>query len=122
MAPPAADSVPQCPPLHRSHCQMATEKPAVKIKNAKLDLFILHIFTTDMALVEQELAEKLAQTPDFFSATPVALGLAGIADAEVVPDFPGLAARMGQLGLHLAGVQGGSPAQQAAAIEAGLGV
>jgi len=109
-------------PTHRLFTVMPTEKPAVKIKNAKLDFFVLHIFTTDMTLVERELADKLAQNPDFFAATPVALNLAGIADDEAVPDFSALTARMRQLGLQLVGILAGSPAQQDAATEAGLGV
>ena len=101
---------------------MNPETPAFKIKNASPHIFVLHILTTDMAAVTRQLAEKLAQTPDFFTATPIALGLAAIAEHDAIPDFATLTARMRQLGLHPAGVLGGSQAQQEAAMQAGLGL
>jgi septum site-determining protein MinC len=101
---------------------MANETAAAKIKNASLQFFVLHLLTTDLDRIEAQLTEQLAQTPDFFSATPVVLGLAGIADQDTVPDFAELGARLRRLGLHPAGAQGGSPAQRASALQAGLGL
>lgn len=101
---------------------MANETAAAKIKNANLQFFVLHLLTTDLDRIERQLAEKLAQTPDFFSATPVVLGLGGIAELDTIPDFAELGARLRRLGLHPAGVQGGSPGQREAALQAGLGL
>jgi len=101
---------------------MANETAAAKIKNANLQFFVLHLLTTDLDRIERQLAEKLAQTPDFFSATPVVLGLGGIAEQDTIPDFAELGARLRRLGLHPAGVQGGSTSQREAALQAGLGL
>jgi septum site-determining protein MinC len=109
------------PTLPEPLAPMATDT-AVKIKNANLQFFVLHLNDDNPERIVHELADKLAQTPDFFAATPVALGLAGIAESGSLPDFAELTARLRQLGLHPAGVMGGSYAQRQAAQAAGLGL
>jgi len=101
---------------------MIREEPAFKIKNANLPLLVLHVNTTDMAKLKSQLETRLTQTPDFFSDTPMALGLAAIADAGVAPDFAELVAFMRTHGMQTAGVAGGSPEQREAAARAGLGL
>lgn len=101
---------------------MSTEEPAFKIKTGNLTLFQLHINTTDMAVLKNQLAERLSQTPDFFASTPVVLELAAIAESGVVPDFSDLVSYMRAQGMCAAGVSGGSALQRAAAVQAGLGL
>jgi len=101
---------------------MIRDEPAFKIKNANLPLLVLHVNTTDMDKLKNQLTTRLTQTPDFFSDTPMALGLATIADAGITPDFADLVAFMRVHGMRTAGVVGGSPAQREAAVQAGLGL
>jgi septum site-determining protein MinC len=99
---------------------MIREEPAFKIKNANLPLFVLHVNTTDLELLKNELATRFAQSPDFFANTPMAIGLAAIADAEVTPDLAGLVSFVGSHGIRVAGVLGGSADQRENAVQAGL--
>lgn len=101
---------------------MTQDTPAFKIRNATPPLFVLHVQCADMDEFKRQLAAHLAKAPDFFAAAPVALGLAGIAEADITPDFADLTAFARGLGLYLAGVLGGSPAQRDAAVAAGLGL
>lgn len=101
---------------------MTREEPAFKIKNANLPLLVLHVNTTDMDKLKEQLEARLIQTPDFFSDTPMALALAGIADAGVTPDFADLVSFMRDHGMRATGVVGGSPQQREAAVQAGLGL
>ncbi len=101
---------------------MIREEPAFKIKNANLPLLVLHLNTTDMEQLKSQLETRLTHAPDFFSDTPMALGLAAIADAGITPDFADLASFMRVHGMRTAGVLGGSPEQREAAVQAGLGL
>ncbi len=101
---------------------MTIEEPAFKIKTGNLPLLQLHINTTDMDRLKNQLTQRLSQTPDFFANTPVALELAAIAASDDMPDFSELVSFMLKQGMCAAGVVGGSMAQRAAAVQAGLGL
>lgn len=101
---------------------MRREDPAFKIKNANLPVLILHLKTTDLHQVKMQLAARINQIPDFFAHTPVALGLAEIANIDLIPDFADLLTFMRTNRMNAIGIMGGSAAQQDAAIMAGLGV
>jgi septum site-determining protein MinC len=101
---------------------MKSEEPAFKIKTGNLPVLLLHINTTDMAQLKNELTLRLRQTPDFFASTPVALELSAIAEQESELNFSELVAFMQELGMCAAGVVGGAQAQRAAAARAGLGL
>ncbi len=101
---------------------MSSEAPAFKIKTGNLPVLQLHIFTTDMAQLKQELALRLTQTPDFFASTPIVMELAAIAGLDAVPNFAELTAFMRKHGMCPAGVSGGSELQRAAAAQSGLGL
>lgn len=98
------------------------EEPAFKIKNANFTLLVLHVIATDMEKLKTELETRLTQTPDFFSDTPIVLGLVAIAEAGIAPDFADLVSFMRAHGMWPVGVAGGSPEQRAAAVVAGLGL
>lgn len=101
---------------------MTREEPAFKIKNGNISVLQLHILTPDLAQLKKELAQRLANTPDFFSSTPIVLEISGIADTGESFDFIGLTSFMRERGMCAAGVVGGSVAQREEAIQAGLGV
>lgn len=101
---------------------MIRAESAFKIKIANLPLWVFHLQTNEMAHIQRQLQIRLSQTPDFFSNTPVVLGLSAVSVANLTFDFSALIALMWSHGMRLVGVLGGSPAQQAAATLAGLGV
>lgn len=101
---------------------MTREEPAFKIKTGNVSVLQLHLLTTDLAQLKQELKIRLAQTPDFFASTPIVLELSGIAESGVSLDFAALAAFMLEQGMCAAGVAGGSELQREDAIQSGLGL
>jgi len=111
-----------CPAIRNFSLKMIREEPAFKIKNANFPLFVLHVNTTDMDRFKSELETRLTQTPDFFTNTPVVLGLNAIADSGVTPDLAALVSFMRTHGMWAAGVLGGSMEQREAAVQAGLGL
>ncbi len=101
---------------------MTREEPAFKIKTGNLPVLLLHILTNDIGELELQLAQRLAQSPDFFASTPIVLELSAIAQSDVDIDFAGLAAFMREHRMCAAGVAGGSEQQRACAAQAGLGL
>lgn len=101
---------------------MTSAEPAFKIKTGHLPLLQLHILTTEMTKLKKQLTERLSQTPDFFANTPVVLELSAIAGLGAGIDFRELVSFMLKRGMCAAGVIGGSEAQRAAAVKAGLGL
>ncbi len=101
---------------------MTREEPAFKIKTGNLSVLQLHILTTDLAQIKQQLALRLSQTPDFFASTPIVLELSGIAESDLGLDFTDLVSFMLNHGMCAAGVVGGAAEQREDAIQAGLGL
>ncbi len=97
-------------------------QPAFKLKNANFNLFVLHIQSTDIDKLKNELEARFAQTPDFFCNTPVVLGLAALEHSEIPPPFVELIAFTKVFGMCIAGIQGGNIEQRQAAVAAGLGL
>lgn len=95
-------------------------EPAFKIKITNLPLWVLYVHSNDMAQIKRQLESRLSQTPDFFSHTPVVLGIAAVAHSSTTFDFAALSTLMWTHGMRLIGVLGGSTAQQTAATQAGL--
>ncbi len=101
---------------------MTRAESAFKIKVANLPLWVFHLQSNEMAHIQRQLQTRLSQTPDFFSNTPVALGLSAVTQTNLTFDFSALIDLMWVYGMRLVGVLGGSPEQQAAATQAGLGL
>lgn len=101
---------------------MLSEEPAFKIKTGNLPVLLLYILTTDMAQLKQQLTQRLSQTPDFFTSTPIALELSAIAESGRGLNYAELVSFMLAQGMCAAGVVGGSEEQRAAAVCAGLGL
>ncbi len=104
-----------------SATKLATKKPAAfKFMNATLPLFVLHIQTTDMALLTEQVRARVAQAPEFFLATPVVLSLAAVAETDFVPDWASLCDFLREMGMRPAGIMDASEAQQQSAVAYGL--
>lgn len=101
---------------------MIKAEPAFKIKTGNLPLLQLHINTTDMNELQSQLTQRLAQTPEFFASTPLVLDITSITEFGEVLDFIELVSFMLKQRMCAAGVIGGSEAQRAAAVQAGLGL
>lgn len=101
---------------------MTHAEPAFKIKIASLPLWVIHVHSNNMAQIERQLETRLNQTPDFFSHTPVVLGLSAVANSPTKFDYAALTTLMWGHSMRLIGVIGGSIEQQSAATQAGLGL
>lgn len=101
---------------------MTHAEPAFKIKIANLPLWVLHVYGNNMTQIKRQLEARLNQTPDFFSHTPVVLGLSAVANSEITFDYAALTTLMWGHSMRLIGVMGGSIEQQSAATQAGLGL
>lgn len=95
-------------------------KPAVDLKGSVFTLTVLRLHTCDLAVVEQELRERIAQGPRFFEDAPVVIDLEPIKDSQSALDFSLLAPLLRRLKLVPVGVRHGNLNQQLAAVEAGL--
>ena len=110
----------------------ATTPATFEIKSANLPLVALLLKSTDLDALSRELAQRFGDIPDFFDQdallidlTPLQSAAAAEAPAADAPsgsdiDFPALVSLLGHYRLAPVGVKGGSPAQMAAARQAGL--
>lgn len=105
----------------------ATTPVNFEIKSANLPLVALLLKSTDLAAVSRELTQRYGDVPDFFDQDPLMIDLSPLeaaAKASAIPageiDFSTLIALLGSYQLVPMAVKGGSPAQMAAALQAGL--
>lgn len=80
---------------------------------------ILQLVRYDLAELEQQLTDAIAQAPNFFLGSPVVIDLDKIKELGAL-DFPQLKHILITAGLIPVGVRGGSPEQVDAAIMAGF--
>lgn len=103
---------------------LAANAPATfEIKSASLPLVALLLKSTDLSLLGQELTHRFGDRPDFFDHDPLLIDLTPLqADAQTggAIDFPALNTLLRQFRLQPLAVRGGSEAQTAAALLAGL--
>ncbi len=91
-----------------------------ELRNATLALVALVLRTSDLTVLAAALEERFGQTP-LFDHDPVVIDLSQLEpDAEPI-DFVALVALLRAHRMVPAGVEGGSAAQNEAALEAGLG-
>lgn len=95
-------------------------KTVVDLKGSVFTLTVLRLHSSDLALIEQELRERIAQGPRFFEDAPIVLDLEPVRDSQSELDFAQLAPLLRQLKLIPVGVRHGNLNQQLAAVEAGL--
>ncbi|MFC5521922.1 septum site-determining protein MinC [Polaromonas jejuensis] len=101
----------------------ATTHATFEIKSANLPLVALLLKSTDLAALSRELASRFGDIPDFFDQDAMMIDLSPLqatASANEDIDFPALISLLGSYQLVPITVKGGSPAQMAAALQAGL--
>lgn len=100
----------------------ATTPATFEIKSANLPLVALLLKSTDLALLARELEARFGDIPDFFDQDALMIDLSplqAVAQSGQI-DFPALITLLGSYQLVPISVKGGSPAQMAAALQAGL--
>lgn len=90
------------------------------LRSAALTLIAVVLKTADLSVLGKELAARTADNPGLFDNDPVAIDLAPVRDEATAIDFPALVALLKQHRLMPVAAKGGSPAQMAAALAAGL--
>lgn len=93
-----------------------------EIKSASLPLVALLLKSPDLTLLEQEMATRFGDIPDFFDNDPLIVDLAPLvaSQPEAVLDFEALLPLLRAHRLKPLVVRGGSPALMEAAVAAGL--
>ena len=96
-----------------------------EIKSANLPLVALLLKSTDLAALTRELALRFGDTPDFFEQDPLLLDLATLPEQAATGsapeiNFSALITLLQQYQLLPIACKGGTPAQMAAALQAGL--
>jgi septum site-determining protein MinC len=97
-----------------------TDLPAFDLKSSAWTLTVLRLHTADVEALGAALTACGADSPGLFDHEPVVIDLAALAADDLAVAFPALLATLREQGLLPVAVQGGSPAQMAAALEAGL--
>ena len=94
--------------------------PAFELKNTSLPLVSVLVRSADLAVLGDELARRLADTPNLFHHDPVVLDLSPLREAQDAIEFGELLALLRGHRMQPVAVAGGSAQQMAAALEAGL--
>jgi septum site-determining protein MinC len=92
----------------------------LELRSAALTLVAVVLKTTDLAVLAQELAERVAITPNLFDKDPVAVDLTRVREASEPIDFAALIALLRSHHLVPVAARGGTAEQMAAAAAAGL--
>ena len=92
-----------------------------EIKSANLPLVSLLLKSADLRALAAELKARFGDIPDFFDNDPLVLDLSPLqAQGEEPIDFPALLAMLRSYRVLPVAARGGTPAQMAAALRAGL--
>jgi septum site-determining protein MinC len=92
----------------------------IELKGSSFTLSVAHITDSDIQRVKQQLAEKIAQAPEFFRAAPLVINIEKLSQT---PDFNALAGAIRELDLVPVGVSGIKDDHTRAAVrDAGLAV
>jgi septum site-determining protein MinC len=92
-----------------------------EIKSANLPLVSLLLKSADLGLLSEELQARFGDIPGFFDQDPLVVDLSPIAASpESIPDFAALLPLLRTHNLLPIAVRGGTAAQMAAALSAGL--
>ncbi|WP_375054894.1 septum site-determining protein MinC [Zobellella sp. DQSA1] len=92
----------------------------IELKGSSFTLSVVHITDMDIQRVKRQLAEKIAQAPEFFRAAPLVINIEKLSQT---PDFNALAGAIKELELVPVGVSGvRDESARSAARAAGLAV
>lgn len=94
--------------------------PAFDLKSSAWTITVLRLHTADVEALAAALRDCAADSPGLFDNEPVVLDLAPLAADDLALAVPDLLAALRDQGLRPVALQGGSAAQMAAALEAGL--
>jgi septum site-determining protein MinC len=92
------------------------------LQGALFTVMVLRVGGADGASLEQILRNQITRSPQFFANAPIVLDLKGSSGFGRARDFLEMRRILAGLTLVPVGVQNANPEQQAAAIEAGLGM
>ena len=99
-----------------------TTPATFEIKSANLPLVALLLKSTDLGALQREMTLRFGDIPDFFDHDALVIDLAplqGVADGDAI-DFAALVALLRAFRLAPLAIKGGTSAQMAAALRAGL--
>jgi len=98
----------------------APARPAFDLKSTAWTLTALRLQVADLDALVAALDERFADSPGLFDNDPVAIDLSPLRDSDVVVDIAALLPHLRRHGMLPIAASGGSPAQMAAALAAGL--
>ncbi len=91
-----------------------------ELKGNLFTLSVLHLYSTDIALLAEQLYVKIAQAPRFFEGAPIVVNLEEIKNSSL--DFDHLKSLIERMSFNAVGVCNGSDEQHTQAKAAGLSV
>lgn len=94
--------------------------PALELRSGSYTLPTLRLFDSNIDLIQQQLKEKIDQSPDFFINSPLVLDLQALKQTDL--DLSALIKVITDLKMFVSGVRGGNPELHAKASECGLAV
>ncbi len=98
----------------------SVQAPVFRLKGNMLAVTVLELARNDLALLDQQLTEKVAKAPNFFHDTPVLLGLEQLAAEEAELDLAALVDICRRHGLLALGARASRPADVTAVQALGL--
>ncbi|KTF16846.1 septum site-determining protein MinC [Pseudoalteromonas sp. H105] len=91
-----------------------------ELKGNLFTLSVLHLYSTDINLLAEQLYIKISQAPRFFEGAPIVVNLIEVKNSEI--DFAHLKSLIERLNFNAVGVCNGSDEQHTLAKSAGLSV
>ncbi len=98
----------------------ATAPAVFDLKSASLTLVAIVLKTMSLEALGQAMQQRFGDNPELFSGDPVVIDLTHLASLDSAPNYEGLVALLTRFKLKPVAVRGGSAAQMAAALQAGL--
>ena len=71
-----------------SQADLLEQDPVFQLKGSMLAITVMELAYNDLERLDQQLSEKVAQAPAFFSNTPLVLALDKLPEGEGVLDLP----------------------------------
>jgi len=97
-----------------------TTTPAFELKGSMLTTMVLHVYTSEVALLAAQLKQHVAQAPSLFKQAPVILDFHAIQQESNTLDIPTLVEGLHEYGMLPIGVRGGNTALNSLALGVGL--
>lgn len=104
-----------------SQADLLDQDPVFQLKGSMLAVTILELAHNDLARLERQLADKVAQAPNFFRDTPLVMALDKLPEGEGRLDLPALLEVCRRHGLRTLAIRAGREEDIAAAQALGPG-